>query len=204
MENFKTIVAPFDGIVTARRTDVGALIQAGSGDGHELFRVADVHVMRVYVPVPQAFVAELPPGTEATLSLPQYPGRTFPAQLNTSANAVNVNSRTALFELLAPNAAGELWPGTYAEVSFRVEHPANHLQVPAGALIFQAAGPQLAILGPDNRVELRRVTLGTDTGNTVEVVSGIGPDDRVIDNPPDSLTNGETVRIFQSAAAQKP
>ncbi len=204
LESFKTITAPFDGIVTARKTDIGALIQAGSSrSDNELFAVADVHAMRVYVPVPQAFVSELTPGTTATLSLPQYPGRTFPARLDTSSNAVNVSSRTALFELMAPNPEGKLWPGTYADVTFKIQHPADHLSVPAGALIFQAAGPQLAIVGPDDRVELRDVKIGLDTGSHVEIVSGLHPGDRVINNPPDSIVDGEKVRPASDAAPSR-
>jgi RND family efflux transporter MFP subunit len=205
LERFKYLVAPFDGIVTERNTDIGALINAGSGAGGGgapvLFKVADVHEMRVYVQVPQAISAGIHAGLAADLILPQYPERVFRATVATTAGAINAAARTLLVELQADNPNGVLQPGTFAEVHFELPPNPNVIHVPASALIFREAGTQLALIGPDNRAELRPVTLGRNLGTEVEVLKGLKPSDRVINSPPDSLANGDLVSI-QGAAAQ--
>lgn len=199
LEQFKRIVAPFDGVVTARNTDVGALINAGSGAGAgsapQLFRVADVHEMRVFVQVPQELSAEIHTGLSAQLQLPQYPDRTFQAQVATTADAINPAARTLLVELHADNKDGLLQPGTYAEVHFELPPEANMVRIPASALVFRQEGLQVAIVGRNDRVELRRVKLGRNLGTDVEVISGLSKSDRVIESPPDSLADGDLVRI---------
>ncbi len=199
LEQFKRITAPFDGIVTERNTDIGTLINAGSGAGAgtapQLFRVADVHEMRVFVRVPQAMSGGISAGMTADLSVPQYPERVFKAVVATTAQAIDPTSRTLLVELHADNPDGVLQPGTYAEVHFNVEPNPDILRIPATALIFQQAGMQVAVVGPDNRAELRSVTLGRNFGTDVEVLKGLSPTDRVIESPPDSLSSGEVVNV---------
>jgi RND family efflux transporter MFP subunit len=204
LEGFKRITAPFDGVVTARKTDIGALINVGSGTGPELFAVADVHQMRVYVRVPQSFSAEIREGQKATLTLPQYPGQTFDATVLTTSNAINTESRTVLVELVAANPDGKLWPGTFATVRFDLPPDSHVVEIPASALLFQQAGLQVAVVGPDDRVKLKAVELGRNFGTTVEVLSGLSIDDRVIDSPPDSILDGERVKPVEASGAAAP
>jgi RND family efflux transporter MFP subunit len=200
LENFKRLVAPFDGVVTARRTDIGALINAGSATGHELFAVADIHKMRVYVRVPQSLSAQITAGMQATLSLPQYPDRTFSATVLTTSNAINTESRTVLVQLVADNLDGKLWPGTFANVSFDIPADTKLVQIPASALLFQSEGLQVAVLGPDNKVQIRSVKIGRNFGTNVEILSGVSLDEKVIDSPPDSIIAGELVQPEQGRA----
>ncbi len=199
LEQFKRIVAPFDGVVTARNTDIGALINAGSGAGGgsapELFSVADVHEVRVFVEVPQAMSGGITPGMTAQLYLPQYPQRMFNAVVATTSGAINRESRTLLVELHADNPGEVLQPGTYAQVHFNLAANPNVLTIPTTALVFQRAGMQVAVLGPGNRAELKPVTLGRNFGADVQVLTGLSPTDRVIDSPPDSLSDGAPVRV---------
>lgn len=199
LEQFKRIVAPFDGVVTLRNTDRGALINAGSGAGGgsapQLFRIADVHEMRVFVQVPQAMSGGITPGMSADLYLPQYPERLFKAVVATTARAIDPVSRTLLVELHADNPDGVLQPGTYTEVHFKLRSNPDVLSIPATALIFQQAGMQVAVIGPHDRAELRPVTLGRNFGADVEVLKGLSPSDRVINSPPDSLQDGEQVNV---------
>jgi multidrug efflux system membrane fusion protein len=201
LESFKRLVAPFDGVVTARRTDIGALINAGSATGPELFAVADIHKMRIYVRVPQSLSAQITVGMQATLSLPQYPDRTFPATVLTTSNAISTESRTVLVELVADNSDGKLWPGTFANVSFDMPADTKLVQIPASALLFQSEGLQVAILGRDNKVQIRSVRIGRNFGSSVEILSGVGPGDQVIDSPPDSIIAGELVQPEQEKNA---
>jgi RND family efflux transporter MFP subunit len=205
LEQFKRIVAPFDGVVTARTTDIGNLINAGSGSGTsgppQLFRVADVHEMRVFVQVPQELSAEIHNGLTADLDLPQYPNRTFKATVATTSEAINEAARTLLVELHADNADNLLQPGTYAEVHFELASNPDMVRIPASALVFREQGMQVAVLGKDNRVELRAVKLGRNLGTDVEVLTGLTPQDRVIESPPDSLSTGDLVRVVDDTPA---
>jgi RND family efflux transporter MFP subunit len=194
LESFKRIVAPFDGVVTARETDVGALINAGSGAGPELFRVADVHQMRIYVRVPQTLSGGLIVGQKAKLQLPQHPNRRIEAVVATTSQAINQASRTLLVELHAGNADGELQPGTYAEVHFELPPNPSVLKLPTSALLFREDGLRVATLAPNDTVVLKPVTIGRDLGTEVEIVSGLGATDRVINSPSDSIAEGDTVR----------
>ncbi|HTW75035.1 MAG TPA: efflux RND transporter periplasmic adaptor subunit [Steroidobacteraceae bacterium] len=205
LEGFKNIVAPFDGVVTDRTTDVGDLINAGSGSGGgsapQLFTIADVHEMRVYVQVPQAMSSQIESGMSAELDLPQYPGRTFQAIVATTAGAIDPSARTLLVELHASNPHGVLQPGTYAEVHFELPSNPNVLTIPATALLFRQAGLQVAVVGPHGQAELKSITLGRNFGDDVEVLTGLSASDEVIDSPPDSLVDGEVVQVVNPAAA---
>ena len=199
LEQFRDITAPFDGVVTARNTDIGDLITAGSGGGAgnapQLFQMADVHRMRVFVQVPQAMSGSIQPGMTADLDLPQYPEQTFEAVVATTAQAINPAARTLLVELHATNPNGLLQPGTYTEVHFNLAPNPHVLTIPTTALVFRESDLQVAVVGRDGRVELKQITLGRDLGNDVRVLRGLSASDRVINNPPDSLVNGEVVRM---------
>ena len=195
LENFKRLTAPFAGIVTARNTDVGALIGAGADAAKPLFKVADMHEMRVYVRVPQAYASQLAVGMKARLTEPQYPGVTFPATLATTSQSVAAASRTVLVELMAPNAAGKLWAGTYAEVAFDLPDNAAILRVPASALIFRSHGAQLAAVTAGKHVAMKSVTVGRNLGTEIEILSGISPQDMIVTAPPDTLEDGEQVDV---------
>ena len=201
LEAFKRILAPFDGIVTQRNTDVGALINAGSSasNGPQLFRVADVHEMRVFVQVPQEQSASMRAGLSAEMTLPQYPDKTFKAVVSTTSEAINKTARTLLVELHADNTDNLLQPGTFAQVRFNLADNLTMLRIPTSALIFRENGPQLAILGPGDKVELRSIKLGRNLGTEFEVLAGLGPSDTIINSPPDSLSQGEQVRVAKDA-----
>src|SRR3984957_8377653 len=166
LAGFKNITAPFDGVVTARETDIGALINAGSGTGGgpELFRVADIHKMRIYVQVPQQMSAGIRAGLPADLRLPQYPGKTFTAAVATTSSAINLNARTLLVELYAENPDGLLQPGAYAQADFELPTNPNVVRIPTSALVFRERGMEVAIVGPGDRIELKPITIGRNLG----------------------------------------
>ncbi len=195
LQSFNRLVAPFDGVVTARGVDVGHLAAAGGNSGKPLFTVSDIHKVRVYVNVPQAFLGELKPGLAASLVLPQFPGQPFSAELTTTSNSVAPDSRSALVELLADNPEGKLWPGSFAEVHFHLDAKGNVLRIPATALFFGPRGIELALLMPDGTVSMSKVQLGRNLGREVEVLSGLPPDATVIDSPPESLIPGQMVSV---------
>ena len=203
LEAFKRIVAPFDGIVTQRNTDIGALINAGSGtsNGPQLFRVADVHQMRVFVQVPQEQSADIRNGLTAEVTLPQYPDKTFKAVVATTSEAINKTARTLLVELHAANDGNLLQPGTFARVRFNLANSPGALRIPTSALIFRENGPQLALLGAGNKVEIKPIKLGRNLGTEFEVLGGLAISDKVIDSPPDSLSQGEEVRVAKEASS---
>jgi RND family efflux transporter MFP subunit len=201
LEGFKRIVAPFDGVITARRTDVGALINAGSGVGPELFAVADVHKMRVYVRVPQAESADITRGMEATLSLPQYPDKTFAAKVVTTANAIDPASNTLLVELMADNPDDILAPGTFADVHFNLPPQPDVVRIPTSALLFRRGGLKVAMIGQDDTAVIKPILAGRDLGTQLEVLGGLTPADQVINSPPDSLVAGERVRLAGATVA---
>jgi len=199
LKGFARITAPFDGVVTSRSVDIGALINAGAGsDGTPLFTVQDVHQMRVYVDVPQNYSAEIRPGLTASLTVPEYPGRVFSATLDSTSRAINGKSNALLVELLANNTDGALKPGEYARVTLHPPSEGGRLEVPASALVFRQQGLQVATVLSDNRVLMKPVTIAVDLGTKVEIDTGLNPADRVIDNPPDSVSTGDVVRIAKS------
>jgi len=182
--------------ITARRTDVGQLITAGSA--RELFRLAQTRTLRVYVRVPQTLSRAVESGQRAELTLTEFPGRKFEAKIVRTAGAMEPDSRTLLTELEVDNARGEILAGSYAQVRFTETGAEAALTLPSNTLLFRAEGMQVGLVGSQDKVELRRVTLGRDFGQVVEVLEGVGPTDRVILNPSDSLTAGATVRIGAS------
>jgi RND family efflux transporter MFP subunit len=207
LEGFKQITAPFDGVVTARETDVGALINAGSGtgggNGPAPFKVADLHKVRVYVGVPQRMAAGIRPGLTAELDLPQYPGRIFKAVVATTSHAIDPKSRALLVELQADNPQDLLQPGAFAEVAFDLPADPDVVHIPTSALLFRQHGLKVATLGPNDRVILKAVTLGRNLGTEVEVLGGLSAADRVINSPPDSLGDGDPVRVAQGGPRER-
>jgi len=202
LQSFKQLVAPFDGVVTARNTDIGALINAGNTVGQELFEVSDLHRVRIYVQVPQAFTADLRPGLKATFEMPQYPGQTFDATLVSTSNAMNATSRSMLVQLQADNSEGKLLGGTYCKVTFQIPGDPNIVRLPATALLPVNRGAQVAVLGDGNKVMLKPVKLGRDFGDSVEVIAGLTPQDRVIDSPPETLQSGDVVQLAAATPAK--
>jgi RND family efflux transporter MFP subunit len=197
LKKFDRITAPFDGTVTLRNTDIGQLISADSGP--ELFRMAQTDPLRVYVRVPQQFVHAIQPGQKAELTFQEAQGHPFAATVTRTAGAVDPGSRTLLVELQVPNPRGEILAGSYAQVRFNEATDPHILTISDNALVFRAQGMQVAIVGSDNKVQLRSVKLGRDFGNIVEVLAGLNPDDRAIVNPPDSIADGMTVQIAPPA-----
>jgi membrane fusion protein (multidrug efflux system) len=194
LTSFEKIKAPFDGVVTARNVNIGDLLNAGGTSGRALYQVADIHRMRIFVNVPQAFLGELKRGIKATLHLPGQQ-ETFEAELTSTSNALEENSRTALIELQADNPDGKLWPGAFTEVQFHIPSDPGTLRIPSTALVFGANGMRVAAVDAGNKVILKPVTLGRDLGNRVEVQSGLSLSDRLIDNPQESIEAGAIVRI---------
>src|SRR6266481_4575185 len=198
LESFRKIYAPFDGIITVRNTDVGHLINSGAGSPTaELFHIAAIHTLRVYINVPQQFSPAAKTGLIATLTLQEFPGRQFKGRLVRTANAIDLATRTLLVEVDVDNPTGELLPGAYAEVHLAVPSGAPTFILPVSALIFRAQGLQVGVVKDGNRAQLANIILGRDFGSEVEVVSGLQADDQVIINPPDSLISGEEVRVGQ-------
>ena len=193
---FARIVAPFDGVVTARDTDVGALVNAGAGGvGQELFEVSDVKQLRVYVQVPQNYSPAIHDGTNATLTVPEYPDQQFTARVVAAAGSVNSSSGTTLVQLLVDNANGKLLPGGFASLKFNLPVSADSIRVPASALVFDSRGTVVATLGPNNQVVFKPVKISRDFGDSVEIGAGLAATDRVIDTPPDGLADGDHVQI---------
>jgi RND family efflux transporter MFP subunit len=196
MKGFARIVAPFDGVVTRRTADVGALVNAGpSSSGEPLFAVADMHALRVYVDVPQSYSAQVVPGMTVSLSVPEYPGRSFSAKRLSDAGAISAQSGTLLVEFEVDNSAGLLKPGSFANVSMSTPAASRALRLPASALMFRAEGLRVATLGGHDTVVMKPISIQSDLGTQVIVAAGLNPGDRVIDNPPDSLANGDKVRV---------
>lgn len=200
MANFKRIVAPFDGIITARNTDLGALINADNAGGQPLFVVSDVRKLRVYVNVPQASVPAIRSGTRAQLTVPEYPARIFTAVVEASAQAVDPASGTTRMQLVVDNAQQELMPGAYAFVRLDLPRNTTALSIPASALIFNQAGMRVATVDAQDRVVLKTVVVARDLGRIVELASGLTATDRVIESPPDGVNTGDAVKVIAPAA----
>jgi RND family efflux transporter MFP subunit len=206
---FEKIFAPFDGVITARNTDIGQLIESGSSGGpnRELFHIASVRKLRVFVNVPQVYSHDTVPGIKADLTLPELPGRRFQGTLVRTADAIDPITRTLLVEVDVVNSTGLLFPGAYAEVHFRMNSDISTLLLPASALIFRSEGLRVGTIANGNHAALTPIVLGRDFGNEVEVVSGLSENASVILTPPDSLVDGQTVRVVEakpSEGAQKP
>ena len=204
LAGYKKITVPFDGVVTSRETDVGALINAGGGAGPAMFVVSDITKLRVYVNVPQNYVPAIKIGAKAELVMPEYPNRTFAATVEASSQSVEVSSGTTRMQLALDNANGELMPGGYASVRLSLQRDAVPLHIPASALIFNKAGLRVATVGPDDKVLFKTVTIARDLGREIELASGLAADDRVITAPPDGLADGDQVRVVGAGAGGKP
>src|SRR4030081_3819938 len=194
MQSFKTLAAPFDGVVTARNVEIGQLINSGGGSGQALFEVSDLHRVRIFVQVPQSFSAGLVRGVKATFEMPQYPGVQFDATLSHTSKSINATSHSMQVELQADNAAGKFFGGSYCNVHFELPTDPNLVTVPSTALVTSNQGSQVAVLGGDNKVVLKNVQLGRDLGDSVEITAGLSPSDRVINSPPETLAAGDTGR----------
>jgi RND family efflux transporter MFP subunit len=199
MEDFKHLTSPFDGIVTARETDIGALINVGAAGGAQLFVVSETSKLRIFVNVPQNYVPSVPSGTKATITVPEHPDKTYGGTVEDSAQAVNPATGTTLMQIIVDNRAGEMMPGDYASIHLQIAGAAHVLSVPSSALIFDAKGLSIATVDANNRVLLKPVSIERDLGAVVELASGLSPDDRVIQNPLDGVTSGTEVRLAAAA-----
>jgi RND family efflux transporter MFP subunit len=199
LQSFEKIYAPFDGVVTARNTDIGDLINSGSSSAAktDLFHIAQPGKLRVYVNVPEEYSQGTKVGMTADLSLAEFPGRKFQGKLVRTAEAINVTTRTLLIEIEVDNPTGTLLTGSYAEVHLKVPTPASTLLLPVNTLIFRSQGLHVGVV-KDGKVVLTTVTAGHDFGNTIEIVSGLKPDDQVIINPPDSIVHGQQVKVVDA------
>jgi len=204
LAGYKKITVPFDGVVTARDTDVGALINAGGGAGPAMFVVSDITKLRVYVNVPQNYVPAIKIGAKAALTMPEYPNRTFPATVEASSQSVDISSGTTRMQLALDNTKGELMPGGYANVRLNLQRDAVPLHIPSSALIFNQNGLRVATVGPDDKVLFKTVTIARDLGKEIELASGVSVDDRIITAPPDGLADGDPVRVVGPGAKGKP
>jgi RND family efflux transporter MFP subunit len=200
LESFKRVVAPFDGVITARNTDIGALINAGQSSGTELFRMADTHKLRIYVQVPESYAAAAKPGMQAELLFSEQPNKKYTATTVRTSNALDPTLRTLQVELQLDNASHEVFPGAYAEVHFKLGGNAESLRLPANTVLFRAAGLQVATVDAQNKIKLKSIVQGRDFGATIEILSGIETNDKVVVNPPDSIIDGVPVRVAPPAS----
>ena len=207
-QSFEKIYAPFDGLITARNTDIGALIDSGSSGGtaRELFHIAAVNRLRVYVNVPQIYSPHVKSGLHADLMLAEFPGRKFEGIVVRNSGAIDNTTRTLLAEIDVNNPTGELKPGSYVEVHLKLPTSVTTFTLPVNATIFKSAGLQVATVKDGKTIALIPITPGRDFGTEIEVIAGLKADDSVVINPPDSLTNGQNVQVFQPqpAAQGKP
>ncbi|HSM85162.1 MAG TPA: efflux RND transporter periplasmic adaptor subunit [Candidatus Limnocylindrales bacterium] len=202
LESFKHIYAPFSGVITRRNIDVGALITAGSaGQAKELFDIAQVDPLRVYVSVPQGTAPNIRAGMDAHIRLAEYPGHEFAGKVVRTADAIDPATRTLLTEIDVPNKDGRLLPGAYAEVHFAVPIKTVRMSIPVNTLLFRAEGPRVAVVGPDGKIHLKAIMIGRDFGAKVEILNGLDANDQVVVNPADSLEEGQQVNVRSGGAA---
>jgi len=195
LESFKRVLAPFDGVVTARNTDVGALINAGESTGTELFRMADIHKLRVYAQVPQAYAAATTTGLKAELYFAERPGKSYPAETIRTSNALDPSARTLQVELQLDNRNRDFLPGAYTEIHFKLPSANETLRVPANTVLFRADGLQIATVDSSRKIKMKTITQGRDFGRTIEVLDGLEAQDNIVVNPSDSIEDGIAVRI---------
>jgi RND family efflux transporter MFP subunit len=202
LKNFSRIVAPFDGVVTVRNTDIGQLISVGGAPGTELFVVSDVKRLRLYVNLPQSQVSNIQKGTVAQFTVPELPGQVFSATVQSMSQAISSSSGSMLVQLSAENKRGELLPGGYASVSFSIPPQAHLLSVPPSALVYTKDGVKIATVNTENRVVIKPVVIARDHGNRLELLSGLEASDKVIENPPDGVTQGDLVQVREAQASR--
>ena len=199
LESFKHVYAPFSGVITKRNTDIGALINAGnSGTNQELFVVAQIDPIRVYVDVPENYAPSIHPGVRASIELPAFPGQHFSGNIVRTSDSIDLVTRTLRTEIDVPNRDGRLLPGSYAQVHFGVSVAAVRMLVPVNALLFRAEGPRAAVVGGDGKVHLKPVIIGRDYGTDVEILGGLEPSESIVLNPSDSLEEGQTVHVTKA------
>lgn len=204
LTGFKKIVAPFDGVVTARNTDVGALINAGASTGPAMFVVSDIKKLRVYVDVPQSYVPMIKMGAKADITMPGYADRTFPATVETSSQSVDASTGTTRMQLALDNPTGQLMPGSYANVRMSLDRGTAPLHIPASALIFNQDGLRVATVSAEDRIVFKPVVIARDLGKNIELASGLAASDRVVIAPPDGIVDGDKVRVAGQDKARKP
>jgi RND family efflux transporter MFP subunit len=195
LESFKHVEAPFDGVVTARNTDVGSLINAGQASGTELFRLADIHKLRVYAQVPQAYAAATKTGLNAELHFAEHPGKSYPAETVRTSSSLDPAARTLQVELQLDNKDAEFFPGAYTEIHFKLPNANKSMRVPSNTILFRADGLQVATVDASHKIKMKNINQGRDFGKTIEVLDGIDPNDNVVVNPSDSIEDGVAVRI---------
>lgn len=204
LEGFKEVYAPFSGVLTRRNVDPGALINAGAGvAGRELFDLARVDPLRVFTSVPQAYAPFIKVGATTWITLQEFPAQKFMASVARTAESIDPTTRTLLTEVDVPNKDGRLLPGSFGEVHFAVGTNVNKVTVPVNAMLFRSEGPQVAVVGPDNKVQLRHINIGRDYGTTLEILGGVSPGDKIVINPSDSLEDGQQVNVAQSQPNQQ-
>jgi len=200
MESFKNVYAPFSGVLTRRNVDPGALINSGAqANGRELFDIARVDPLRVYVQVPQSYAPSMKVGTKAAVTLQEFPGQKFTGTIVRTADAIDMTSRTLNTEVDVPNKDGKLLPGSFGQVHFTVANPVERITIPVNAMLFRAEGPQVAVVGDGDKVELHSIVIGRDFGATLEILGGLQASDRIIINPSDSLEAGQQVHVAQQS-----
>jgi RND family efflux transporter MFP subunit len=202
LESFKRVVAPFDGVITARNTDVGYLINAGQAAGTELFRLADIHRLRIYAQVPEAYAAATAAGLKAELHFTERPGVTYAADTIRTSNALDPTARTLQVELQLDNREAQLFPGSYTEIHFKLPSSMETLRLPSNTVLFRGKNLQVAVVDRDHKIKLKDIDQGRDFGKTIEVLHGLDPDDAVVVNPPDSIEDGMQVRIASPPSGQ--
>ncbi len=202
LESFKHVYSPISGVLTRRNTDVGALITAGSTGTRELFDVAQVDPLRVFVSVPQTNAPSIRPGLPAYIELREYPGQKFSGKVVRSADAIDPATRTLLTEIDVPNRDGHLLPGSYAEVHFAVPIQITRMSVPVNTILFRPEGPRVAVVGPDRKVHLKAISIGRDFGTKIEILGGLDPSDQIVLNPADSLEEGQEVNVKAGSGAK--
>ncbi len=202
LKAFSNITAPFDGVVTARDVDIGSLVMPGSAANKPLFVVADLSQVRVYVHAPQVYGAEMKEGMQAKLILPEYPGREFPARISTTSNAIDAKSRSLLVELIANNSDGLLKPGAFAQVNFQLPPNSQSVTLPASALLFRDEAILVATVDEKSHIKMKKIRIARDYGSRVEVADGLSPDDEIVKNPLESMSDGDQVRIVSRGSGE--
>jgi RND family efflux transporter MFP subunit len=203
LESFKRITAPFDGVITGRHTDIGALINAGHQSGKELFTISDVHKLRLYVTLPQNYAARIKPDMVVQVDVPEHPGKHFSAKLLGTSESVNESSGTMLMQFEVDNSSHELLPGEYGSVTFIFPANEKSLQIPAGAILYKKEGPFIAVVAGDRRVMFKRVEILRDLGTSLDIAAILNANELVINNPPESLMEGDLVKLKMTPGAEK-